>query len=69
MLYAYEVKIICSLKAPEKVNLSIYSFFTMLGGMMLPFFAGIAFYNESMTVAKAICVAFLRLCLYRYNFI
>ena len=50
---------ICSLKALEKVNLSVYSLFTMLGGMMLPFIAGLAFYNESMTVAKAICVAFV----------
>lgn len=50
---------ICSLKALEKVNLSVYSLFTMLGGMMLPFVAGIAFYSESITVAKAICVAFV----------
>lgn len=50
---------ICSLKAMEKVNLSVYSLFTMLGGMMLPFIVGLAFYNEGMTVAKAICVAFV----------
>ena len=50
---------ICSLKALEKVNLSVYSLFTMLGGMMLPFIAGIAFYSEGITVAKAICVAFV----------
>ena len=50
---------ICSLKALEKVNLSVYSLFTMLGGMMLPFIVGLAFYNESMTVAKAICVTFV----------
>ena len=50
---------ICSLKALEKVNLSVYSLFTMLGGMILPFIAGIAFYNESVTVAKTICVAFV----------
>ena len=50
---------ICSLKALEKVNLSVYSLFTMLGGMMLPFIVGLAFYNESMTVAKVICVAFI----------
>ena len=54
---------ICSLKALEKVNLSVYSLFTMLGGMILPFIAGIAFYNESMTVAKAICVAFVTVAL------
>ena len=50
---------ICSLKALEKVNLSVYSLFTMLGGMLLPFIAGLAFYNESMTVAKTICVVFV----------
>lgn len=50
---------ICSLKAMEKVNLSVYSLFTMLGGMMLPFIVGLAFYKEGMTVAKAICVAFV----------
>jgi glucose uptake protein GlcU len=31
----------------------------MLGGMMLPFIVGFAFYNEGMTVAKAICVVFI----------
>lgn len=50
---------ICSLKALGKINLSVYSLFTMLGGMMLPFIVGLAFYNESMTVAKAICVVFV----------
>jgi drug/metabolite transporter (DMT)-like permease len=47
---------ICSLKALEKVNLSVYSLFSMLGGMLLPFIAGLFFYNEPMTVAKAVCV-------------
>ncbi len=55
---------ICSLKALEKVNLSVYSLFTMLGGMMLPFVAGLAFYNERMTVAKAVCVAFVVVALF-----
>ena len=47
---------ICTLKALEKVNLSVYSLFSMLGGMMLPFVAGLVFYDEPMTVAKAFCV-------------
>ena len=31
----------CSMKALGKINLSLYSLFSMLGGMMLPFFQGI----------------------------
>ena len=50
---------ICSLKALEKVNLSVYSLFTMLGGMVLPFLVGIVFYDESVTVAKIVCVVFV----------
>ena len=50
---------ICSLKALEKVNLSVYSLFTMLGGMILPFITGLLLYHESITVAKAVCVAFV----------
>ncbi len=50
---------ICSLKALQKVNLSVYSLFSMLGGMLLPFVAGVAFYNESITIAKIVCVIFV----------
>ncbi len=50
---------ICSLKALEKVNLSVYSLFSMLGGMILPFVSGIAFYGEPMTLAKGICIALI----------
>lgn len=46
----------CSLKAFEKINLSLYSLFAMLGGMLLPFFQGIIFYNEQITLAKSVCV-------------
>lgn len=45
-----------SLKALGKINLSLYSVFSMLGGMMLPFVAGIVFYNEGITVGKIICI-------------
>ena len=31
----------------------------MLGGMALPFFQGILFYNEGITIAKCLCVAFI----------
>ena len=49
----------CSFKALERVNLSVYSVFSMLGGMALPFLQGIFFYNESITLAKIICVVFI----------
>ena len=47
---------ICTLKALEKVNLSVYSLFSMLGGMVLPFVVGLVFYNEPMSAAKVVCV-------------
>lgn len=47
---------VCSLKALSKINLSLYSLFSMLGGMMLPFFAGMLFYDERMTLGKGVCV-------------
>jgi len=46
----------CSFKALDKINLSLYSLFSMLGGMALPFLQGILFYGEDMTVAKAVCI-------------
>ena len=45
-----------SFRALDTVNLSLFSIFAMLGGMMLPFLQGILFYNESITLAKVICV-------------
>lgn len=46
---------VCGFKALNHINLSLYSLFSMLGGMLLPFVQGIAFYNEKITVAKAVC--------------
>lgn len=46
----------CSLKSLGKINLSLYSLFSMLGGMMLPLVVGIAFYNEPITIGIIICV-------------
>ena len=46
---------ICTLRSLEKVNLSVYSLFSMLGGMVLPFFAGILFYGEALTVGNIAC--------------
>ncbi len=53
----------CSLKALDSINLSLYSVFSMLGGMMLPFFHGMLFYDEPLTLGKAVCVIFICLAL------
>ena len=45
-----------SFKALDHANLSLYSLFSMLGGMALPFFQGILFYGEPVTGAKIVCV-------------
>ena len=50
---------ICSFKALGKINLSVFSVYSMLGGMLLPFLQGIIFYNEEITVAKILCVFFI----------
>lgn len=49
----------CSFKALDSANLSLYSLFSMLGGMALPFFQGIAFYGEKMNLGKLICFALI----------
>ncbi len=49
----------CSFKALEKINLSLYSLYSMLGGMLLPFFQGILFYNEPLTIAKILCAVLI----------
>ncbi len=48
----------CSLKAFAVINLSLYSVFSMLGGMVLPFVLGIAVYGEPLTPGKGLCFAF-----------
>ena len=49
----------CSFKALDRINLSLYSLFSMLGGMMLPFLQGIIFYSEKITFAKLLCFLLL----------
>ena len=49
----------CSFKALDYINLSLFSLFAMLGGMVLPFLQGILFYDEGFTLAKGICVIFI----------
>ena len=46
----------CSIYSLKHINLSIYSLFSMVGGMLFPFIAGIVFYNEGFTVAKLLCI-------------
>lgn len=46
----------CSIAALSRVNMSMFSLFSMLGGMLLPFIFGIAFYGEELTVQKIIAV-------------
>ncbi len=53
----------CSFKSLGVINLSLYSLFSMLGGMVLPFLQGILFYKEQMTVAKAVCLVFIAVAL------
>ena len=48
-----------SLKAFYVANLSVYSVFTMLGGMMLPFLAGTTFFGEDISVYKVLCCALI----------
>ncbi len=52
-----------SLKALGRINLSLYSMFAMLGGMILPSVAGILFYKEELTVGKGICYILILLSL------
>lgn len=46
----------CSFKALDTVNLSLFSLFSMLGGMVLPFLQGIVFYRERLTLGKILCL-------------
>ena len=48
-----------SLKILGRVNLSVYSTFMMLGGMVLPFAVGVLFFNEALTAGKIICCIFI----------
>ena len=48
-----------SFRALSVINLSLYSLFSMLGGMLLPFLQGILFYSEPFTLAKGICLVLI----------
>lgn len=53
----------CSLKAFGKINLSLYSLFSMLGGMALPFVSGILFHHEELTYGKCLCFVIITVAL------
>ena len=44
-----------SFRALDSINLSLFSLFSMLGGMLLPSAVGILFFGEGMTLAKGVC--------------
>ncbi len=45
----------CGLKALGKINLSMYSLFIMLGGMVMPFISGILIHGEPLGIGKILC--------------
>lgn len=53
----------CSFKALERANLSLYSIYSMLGGMLLPFLQGMLFYGEPPSFNKMLCVALISVAL------
>lgn len=55
--------VIASIKAFSVVNLSVYSVFAMLGGMLLPFIYGITF-GEPLTPNKIICCILIGISLF-----
>lgn len=54
VLYSY-----FGLKSLTKANLSVYSIFAMLGGMILPSMLGIIFFDEALTLSKIICCSLI----------
>ena len=57
------IQIYCGIKVLKVANLSVYSLFSMLGGMLLPFIYGIAC-GERLTSAKAGCIIFIAAALF-----
>ena len=49
----------CTIKSLDHINLSMFSLFSMLGGMVLPFLQGILFYKEELTLAKILCLVLI----------
>ena len=53
----------CSFQSLSHINLSLFSLFSMLGGMVLPFVQGILFYREPLTITKIVCLGLIVLAL------
>ena len=49
----------CTFKALGRINLSLYSVFSMLGGMVLPVLNGIIFFDEPLTFGRIVCFVFI----------
>jgi len=64
-IYAVDIilYIYFSMKAFTTANLSVYSIFAMLGGMILPFLYGTVFCNEEVTIPKVVSCVFIALAL------
>ena len=65
-LFAAVDSIVCTvmtIKVLAIANLTVYSLYLMIGGMLLPFVFSIAFYDEVFTIKKMICVFMLVLAL------
>lgn len=54
----------CSIQALACANLSVYSTFSMLGGMLLPFIYGVSFAGEPFTLPKLLCCMLISLALF-----
>ena len=54
----------CSIQALACANLSVYSTFSMLGGMLLPFIYGVVFAGEDFTLPKFLCCMLISLALF-----
>ncbi len=49
----------CSIKALGRINVSLFSMFAMLGGMVLPALVGILFFDEAITSGLLICTVLI----------
>ena len=61
------INILMSIKVFAIANLTLFSLFSMIGGMVLPFVFSIIFYDESLTFKKILCVILLILALFIGN--
>jgi len=58
------IMIYCGIKVLSYGNLSLYSLFNMIGGMLIPFLFGIIFYEEPITWQKCVCVVLVTAALF-----